>query len=126
MRQTAVGASPNSFDKSALKAAIVGRGGKCQPPTYDAKERAAREQSECAERDVGGHAAVAEGCLLSPVGSGDGGKDGPGGGDDRMGAAARAAATWRVEVPTDEKENLDPVETPLALACCHAKLCQPV
>jgi hypothetical protein len=80
MRQMAVGSDPDSFDMSALKAALGGRGGGCQPPTHAAKEHAAREQSECAERDVGDDAAGAEACASSPVGSGDGGKDGPGGG----------------------------------------------
>jgi hypothetical protein len=123
MRQTAVGLAPDSFDMSTLKAALGGRGGGCQPPTHKSKEHAAREQSECAERDVGDDAVGAEACVSSPVGSGDGGKDGPGGGgDDKTGAAARAAATWRVEVPSDEKENLDPVDTAHALACCLAAL----
>ena len=126
MRQTAVGSAADSFDMSALKSALGGRGGGCQPPTHMAKEHAARGQSECAERDVGDDAASAEACVSSPVGSGDGGKDGPGGGgDDKTGAAARAAATWRVEVPSDEKENLDPVNTAHALACCRAALRRP-
>jgi len=115
MRQMAVGSDPDSFDMSALKAALGGRGGGCQPPTHAAKEHAAREQSECAERDVGDDAAGAEACASSPGG----------GGGDKTGAAARAAATWRVEVPSDEKENLDPVDTTHALACCRGHCAGP-
>jgi len=100
-------AAPDSFDMSALKAALGGRGG-CQPPSHTVRDHAASEQHEGAERDEGAAAAGAEVGAASPVGSGDGGKDGRGG-DDKAGEPARPPAAWRVEVPSDEKENLDPV-----------------